>query len=84
LLIFFYSIVKMQKPSDQLTRDDVNDMRRGKKPGGHNGNDWRYRGSRGNNVAHLRFKSSAYGWRMRRRVIEGEWEGVSISYECVR
>ena len=47
LLIFFYSIIKMQKPSDQLTKDDVNDMRRGNKPGGHNGNDWRYRGSRG-------------------------------------
>jgi len=55
LLIFFYSIVKMSKPSDQLTRDDVNDMRRGSKPGGHNGNDWRYRGSRGKSTLYHRF-----------------------------
>jgi hypothetical protein len=41
------SILKLTKPSDQLTSDDVRNMRRGRKPDGHNGNDWRYQGGRG-------------------------------------
>jgi hypothetical protein len=48
ILIFFLSIIKLNKPSDSLTREDINTMRRGNQPGGHNGNDWRYRGGRGN------------------------------------
>jgi hypothetical protein len=47
LLIFFLSIFKLSKPSDSLTRDDINNIRRGNNPDGHNGNDFRYRGSRG-------------------------------------
>jgi len=37
----------MNKPSDTLTSDDVRNMRRGKIPDGHNGNDYKYKGGRG-------------------------------------
>ena len=46
LLRFFLSIFKLKKPSDTLTREDVSHMRRGNTQDT-NGNDWRYRGSRG-------------------------------------
>ena len=46
-MVFFVSIFKLKKPSDSLTREDISEMRRGNNPGGHSGNDWRYRGSRG-------------------------------------
>ena len=36
----------MGKPSDTLSREDIDNMRRGKKPS-HNGNDYNYKGSRG-------------------------------------
>ena len=47
VMVFFVSIFKLKKPSDSLTREDITEMRRGNNPGGHSGNDWRYRGSRG-------------------------------------
>lgn len=47
LLLFFLSIFKLNKPSDTLTRDDINHIRRGNTPR-NNGNDYQYRGSRGN------------------------------------
>lgn len=40
-------MIKLNKPSDSLSRDDISNMRRGNQPSGHNGNDWRYGGSRG-------------------------------------
>jgi hypothetical protein len=46
ILIFLLSIFKMGKPSDTLSREDIDNMRRGKKPS-HNGNDYNYKGSRG-------------------------------------
>ena len=36
----------MGKPSGSLSRDDIENMRRGRK-GGNNGNDWKYSGKRG-------------------------------------
>jgi hypothetical protein len=46
ILLFFLSIVKLNKPSDTLSRDDISTMRRGNNPR-NNGNDYRYQGSRG-------------------------------------
>jgi hypothetical protein len=36
----------MSKPSESLTREDIENMRRGRKSS-NNGNDWRYSGKRG-------------------------------------
>lgn len=46
LLLFFYSIIYMTKPSDTLSRGDLDDIRHRRKPD-NNGNDWKYRGGRG-------------------------------------
>ena len=48
ILIFFLSIIKLNKPSDTLNSDDVRNISRGRNPDGHNGNDYTYRGSRSN------------------------------------
>lgn len=45
LLLFFYSILYLNKPSDMLTREDIDNIRHKKRPGD-NGNDWRYKGKR--------------------------------------
>ena len=47
-------------------------MRRGNGPDGHNGNDWRYRGSRGK---HLYYKGST-------RVYMGGWGGGAWNLKC--
>ena len=65
ILIFFLSIVKLSKPSDTLNSDDIRNIRRGRNPDGHNGNDYTYRGSRSNSFIYLRLYSCIYG-RMRR------------------
>lgn len=49
ILLFLLSIIKLNKPSDSLSRDDINDMRRGNNPR-NNGNDYRYQGSRGKSL----------------------------------
>ena len=46
ILIFFYSIFYLSKPSDSLDRNDIDDLRRGRKPGKNNGNDRNYKGKR--------------------------------------
>ena len=46
IILFFISIFKLKKPSDTLTREEISAMRRGNTQDS-NGNDWRYRGSRG-------------------------------------
>jgi hypothetical protein len=46
ILIFFYSIFYLTKPSDSLDRNDIDDLRRGRKPSGNNGNDMNYKGKR--------------------------------------
>lgn len=46
ILIFFLSIFKLNKPSDTVSRDDLDEIRRGNRPGDA-GNNFRYRGSRG-------------------------------------
>ncbi len=40
------SLIGMSKPSESLTREDIENMRRGRKSS-NNGNDWRYGGKRG-------------------------------------
>lgn len=47
ILLFFYSIFYLTKPSDSLNKDDIDDIRHQRKPGGSsNGNDFNYRGKR--------------------------------------
>ena len=46
ILIFFMSFVHLSQPSDSLSRDDIENIRRGRK-GDNNGNDYKYRGKRG-------------------------------------
>lgn len=46
ILLFFYSIIYLTKPSDSLTRNDIDDIRHKRKPGSHNGNDMNYKGKR--------------------------------------
>lgn len=41
------SFVNLSQPSDSLTREDIENMRRGRKGGNNNGNDFRYKGKRG-------------------------------------
>jgi hypothetical protein len=73
ILIFFLSIFKLNKPSDSLSREDITDMRRGKPPTGHNGNDFRYKGSRSIHINNNRLNKGIYGrmrrWRM---IVEDE------------
>ena len=45
ILIFFYSIFNLTKPSDTLTREDVDRLRRNRPPTD-SGNDYRYKGKR--------------------------------------
>jgi hypothetical protein len=46
ILLFALSLVKLNKPSDTLTREDLSTIRRGNNPRD-GGNDFRYRGPRG-------------------------------------
>ena len=46
LALFFFSIFKLSKPSDSLTSEDINDLRRNRKLQ-NNGNDLNYKGKRG-------------------------------------
>ena len=46
LLLFFYSIFYLNKPSGSLTNEDINDIRH-KRKSNNNGNDWKYQGKRG-------------------------------------
>lgn len=77
ILIFFLSIVKLSKPSDSLNSDDIRNIRRGKNPYGHNGNDYTYRGSRGIFYLYYRFYESVYGW-VRRWNVSKMREGADI------
>ena len=45
LILFVFSMVKLNKPSDTLNNNDINNLRRYRKPDG-NGNDMNYKGSR--------------------------------------
>ena len=45
ILLFFLSILYLNKPSDSLTRDDIDNIRHKRKPD-QNGNDHRYKGKR--------------------------------------
>jgi hypothetical protein len=45
ILLFFYSILYMGKPSDTLTREDIDGIRHKRRPDP-NGNDYSYRGKR--------------------------------------
>lgn len=45
ILLFFYSILYLNKPSDSLTREDIDDIRHKRKPS-NSGNDWKYKGKR--------------------------------------
>jgi hypothetical protein len=51
IIIFFMSFIHLSQPSDSLSRDDIENMRRGRK-GGHNGNDFNYKGKRGIFISH--------------------------------
>ena len=44
------SFIHLSQPSDSLSREDIENMRRGRK-GGHNGNDFNYKGKRGNYIS---------------------------------
>lgn len=46
LALFFFSIFKLNKPSDSLDSSDISDIRHNRKPKS-NGNDMRYKGKRG-------------------------------------
>lgn len=46
ILLFFYSFIYLTKPSETLNRHDLDDIRHRRKPD-KNGNDWKYKGSRG-------------------------------------
>ena len=53
ILLFFYSIFNMTKPSDSLTRDDISRLRNNRTPNGHNGNDMNYKGKRGSQRVYM-------------------------------
>lgn len=77
ILIFFLSIFKLSKPSDSLNSDDIRNIRRGRNPKGHNGNDYTYRGSRGTFCINTRFYKSVYG-RVRRWNVSMLREGADV------
>lgn len=52
ILLFIYSIFFLNKPSDTLDREDIDNIRHKRRPG-HNGNDYRYKGSRGSSRLYM-------------------------------
>ncbi len=62
--MFFLSFVRLSQPSDSLTREDIDNMRRGRNPG-HRGNDFRYKGKRGTilfNSGNSNLPMGGWGW----------------------
>lgn len=52
ILLFFLSIVYLNKPSDTLTQEDIDGIRHKRRPKD-NGNDWRYKGKRSDNRVYM-------------------------------
>ena len=52
IALFFFSIFKLNKPSDSLDSGDINAIRHYSKPKG-NGNDMNYKGSRSSNRVYM-------------------------------
>ena len=53
LALFFFSIFRMNKPSDSLTNTDIHHIRHNRKPQGNNGNDMNYKGKRNSNRVYM-------------------------------
>lgn len=58
IMLFVYSIFYMGKPSDTLTREDIDNIRH-KRKANHNGNDWNYKGKRGDSRFYM---GGGWGW----------------------
>lgn len=52
ILLFIYSIFNLTKPSDSLTRDDIDSIRRNRYQK-YNGNDMHYKGKRGSQRVYM-------------------------------
>jgi hypothetical protein len=75
IVIFFLSFVRLSQPSDSLTRDDIENIRRGRQSE-NNGNDYRYKGKRGNYLfilGNCKLPMGGWGWAI---LVE---EGTEIS-----
>lgn len=52
LMLFIYSIFNLTKPSDSLTREDIDSIRRNRSQR-YNGNDMHYKGKRGSQRVYM-------------------------------
>ncbi len=73
------SFIHLSQPSDSLSRDDIENMRRGRK-GGHNGNDFNYKGKRGIFISHYYQAALDYQWAGEDEQLEKE-DGTDDQYE---